>query len=473
LLIRLGRENVALDPTATVGQEPGVIVPASREEETNTAAQVLTSRHLVERTVDALGVDYVLGDSGRTDSGPTAKVPGWLEAAKGRLGEWLVEARLRTPLPKRDRAILSVQRSLSVEPVRKSNVMVARLDSHSPEAARTILSELIEEFLAQNVRLHRSQQAHAFLAEQAASSGETLQEAERELRDMKEETGLVAPDEQRQLVAGQVAGLKDELAATAREMAGSKASIEKLAQALGSIPRTVTAEEIDGALNQGTDMMRQQFYALQLQQEGVLAKYTDSHPLAGPLRQQRDAAAEILLREDPKRRETRQGINPAHQEAELALLTERSALAGLEQEEIMLRDQLAQAEKELRELNENDFRIAELQRKVDLCDSVYRKYVANLEQARIDESLQAEKISNISVAQPASYLVKPVRPRVLTNLAMGLVVGLLGGLLLAFASDRFDHSLRTPEDIEANLDLPTLVAIPRLRSRDLPLSGRN
>ena len=32
LLIRLGRENVTLDPTATLGQPPVVVVPQSREE---------------------------------------------------------------------------------------------------------------------------------------------------------------------------------------------------------------------------------------------------------------------------------------------------------------------------------------------------------------------------------------------------------------------------------------------------------
>jgi hypothetical protein len=78
-----------------------------------------------------------------------------------------------------------------------------------------------------------------------------------------------------------------------------------------------------------------------------------------------------------------------------------------------------------------------------------------------------ERITNVNVAQPATFEAKPVSPRKQLNLALGLVIGLAGGVLLALVSDRLDESLHSPEDVEKNLDIPTLVAIPRLKSRDL------
>src|SRR4051794_33452433 len=55
LFVRLGRENSTLDPAATVGQTPMVSVPQSRENELNTYVEILKSRVLIEKVVDAVG----------------------------------------------------------------------------------------------------------------------------------------------------------------------------------------------------------------------------------------------------------------------------------------------------------------------------------------------------------------------------------------------------------------------------------
>ena len=61
LLVRLGRENVAIDPTATVGQTPAVSIPQSMENEINSAVVLLKSRVIVEKVVDSLGPRVILG----------------------------------------------------------------------------------------------------------------------------------------------------------------------------------------------------------------------------------------------------------------------------------------------------------------------------------------------------------------------------------------------------------------------------
>ena len=55
LFVRLGRENATLDPTATLGQDSIIAVPQSRESEINSVVEILQSRILLEKVVDALG----------------------------------------------------------------------------------------------------------------------------------------------------------------------------------------------------------------------------------------------------------------------------------------------------------------------------------------------------------------------------------------------------------------------------------
>ena len=58
LLVRLGRESVSLDPTATTGQV--VNIGQSRENEINSEMEILKSRELAEKVVDSFGASALL-----------------------------------------------------------------------------------------------------------------------------------------------------------------------------------------------------------------------------------------------------------------------------------------------------------------------------------------------------------------------------------------------------------------------------
>ena len=144
-----------------------------------------------------------------------------------------------------------------------------------------------------------------------------------------------------------------------------------------------------------------------------------------------------------------------------ALLAEEPALVALQAQAVALRAQLADMQRGLVQINENQRRIVKLQREVALDEANYRKYAISLEQSRIDTALEDQRISNISIVQAASYDPKPISPHVALNLALGLLVGLCGGVGLALALEHFARPLRSPEDIERDLSLPTLATIPR------------
>lgn len=117
----------------------------------------------------------------------------------------------------------------------------------------------------------------------------------------------------------------------------------------------------------------------------------------------------------------------------------------------------------MRSLPEAEMKLVKLQRELALQDGKYRKYAENLEQARIDQALEMNKISNISVVQAATASMKPVWPKKAQNLALGVLFGILGGIGLAFTFEHFDHSLKTPRDIEEKLKAQMLASYPLMR----------
>ena len=70
LLVRLGRENVTLDPTATTGK----ILPVrpSHESEMSTELEILKSQDIVEKVVDTIGAETLLYEE-RPIKGATRK----------------------------------------------------------------------------------------------------------------------------------------------------------------------------------------------------------------------------------------------------------------------------------------------------------------------------------------------------------------------------------------------------------------
>lgn len=89
----------------------------------------------------------------------------------------------------------------------------------------------------------------------------------------------------------------------------------------------------------------------------------------------------------------------------------------------------------------------------------------NTETRRLVQSIKIELSgqfsgNNIRVIDPAVTPEKPVRPRKLMNLAIGLSGGGLLGLMLVFVLEFLDQSVKSSEDLEEKLGLPFLGFVP-------------
>src|SRR5690606_36480564 len=70
-------------------------------------------------------------------------------------------------------------------------------------------------------------------------------------------------------------------------------------------------------------------------------------------------------------------------------------------------------------------------------------------------------VDNVNILSPAVVLENqsPVKPQPVLNMAIGLVVGLMIGVGLAFLLEYLDNTIKTEQDIEKLLELPVLGAI--------------
>ena len=288
-----------------------------------------------------------------------------------------------------------------------------------------------------------------------------LDKANEELRAAKNKIGLLSIDGQRENIQQQINTLESRILEINRSRAASTAKIKALNETLAKIPAQLTSEETSGLPNVAGDSMRNELYKLQMQENSAASRHTDDHPGLKAIRRQVDEMKSILAEQEARRSQTTKKLNPVYQDAQKDLLLTEAQLASDNAEAASLETQMADIRTRLTDMNDTQEHVNELVRKTELIEASYRQYVQNREQARIDEALESDRISNVNVVQPPTFVEKPVSPKMGLALACGLVLATLGALTLAFASEHFDRSVKTAEEVERELGVPVLLSVPR------------
>lgn len=484
LFVRIGRENVGLDATTTLGQAPPMTsLPVSREEEINTVVAILESRGLLEKVVDAIGPETILDpiahplpetavstakpQAGATVAAASVEPEHASNGVVSVLFSGLEHLGLKSPLSRREKAVVQLRKHVTIEAAKKSNVIVVSHEGPSPKVSQQIVAKLIDFYLDEHVQMNRTPRAHQFLKEQATTLKAHLAGQEDQLRSLKNSTGLASPAEQRQNLVLRISRLEDDLKSSTASAAGVTAEINELARQLSTMTPTQVNSAEAGYPNIAADGMRQQLYALQMKEKDLASRVTDQHVELRFVREQVESSRKVLDSLEPTKTHTTMGPNHNYEELRLAKLRQVAALAAIRAKSATLETQLADAREEMQTLNGNEMRMAQIQRDIQILEGSYRKYADSLEQARIDESLERERISNINIAEAPTLNHEPVRPKALLTLILGLAAGLFGGLCLALAVEYFDQSLKTSDDIESRLNLPVLVSIPQRNGRQM------
>jgi uncharacterized protein involved in exopolysaccharide biosynthesis len=436
LLVRLGRENVVLDSAATLGQSPAVAMPLSRESELNSVVAILKSRALAERVVDALGAEIIL-NAGRG---------GVSQVVQAGTTSWLGDLRFLGKVPARERAVLTLQEDVRVDTARKSDVVQVSCLSATPELSQAIVAKLVEFYVDQHIEWNRTPKSREFFDQQTERLRHRLNQQEGQLVELKNDTGLASPVDQRRQLVDRLGRLEDELLAAESSQVAAEAEVRLIEKKLAGYPATEVTSRTTGFATEAADNMRAQLYALEMKEQELLARYTDAHPEVRLVRDQIARSQEVLTRENRAMEQVTTGRTRTQEQAQLNLLDREPTLAAHRAKAEALRSQIDAARQKLAELNRREREVTTLAREVDLDEGSYRRYYENLEQARIDEALRLERISNISVVQPASYEVKPARPRRLTILAVGLILASCGSVGLALVAENLTGPRKPPTE---------------------------
>jgi len=452
LFVRFGREN-QLDPTASTGQ--AISINETRESEINSLQEILRSRAMLDRVVSELGPQYILEGQ---DVGPEVKVstvsnkPSTLSEGNVHTAQETSEG---TPSRPHQLAVQKLEKELEIFSPRKTTIIAVRAKAKRPEIAQRIVSKLVEIYLDEHVRVHRTPGSFEFFESQTNSFQGQWQMAANDLQKFKTKMGIVTIDGKRQQLQAQISDLEQRLLAAESEVTSSEARIVSLKAAIRLLPEFIASQKVKQP-SVAMEGMKQTLFQLQSKEQELRSRMTPEHPMVVAVKHQMEDLQEILDDHDIESVQQTHVINPSRQTLELDLLKEKSQVDSLVGRIASLKEQQTEFYTALAALNIDEVKLADLQRDMDLAENRYRSYSEKLEQARINRSLDEERISSLSIFQPATYAIQPLGPRKLMIVGLGGFVAIGGGLILALALAWFNPVLLTADLIQRQLQLPVL-----------------
>jgi uncharacterized protein involved in exopolysaccharide biosynthesis/Mrp family chromosome partitioning ATPase len=439
LLVRYVTEATVLDPAATGDR---MISPGRGGENViNSEIQILTSRDLVEKVVDDMGVLRFEG------------------------GESNAVNRLRV-------AEL-IQERLLIEVPKNSNIISISFDGIDPVISQEFLKRLTDAYLARHAEIHRSVGAYEFLSQQTDQLRSKLAETEEELRRIKYSEGIVSIAESKKNVAARCEELTKGLGDLEASLAASLARVEYF-KGLPLVRRVATGNnslQVMTTTNEGPSELLMRLQRLRQKETELLGLYTaDSIPVVTLRSQIKET--ERMIDEGKSVMVTtnrtplpKEGISPAAETPD-SLLEESAMIASLRAKMKVQKELLKQSLDEAKRIDAVEAKITQLERNKELQEANYKYFSQSLEHARIDDALNSGKISNISVVQPATLPTQPFRPNLPKRVGLALFLGLVVGVGFAMAREYvFDHTIRKASELRAKLRFPVLVSVPQVDAR--------
>lgn len=446
-VLQIDNESQSIVPMQ--GVDPGAANYDYDNSFLNTQLQLLQSRALAQRVVSQLGLD----ESGELEHlWPPSTWSKLRSILAGKSGSSADNKRPTAGKPTSDAELANLAAELrggiAVARVQDSRLVQVSYNSPSPEFSQRVANALSEAFIASSLE-------HRF--------GSTSY-AKNYLEDRLQELKLRLEDSERKLVAF---AEKEQIVGSTDDSAGnlSQANLGSLNSAYGQarqarIQAEVRWRQVQGLRGSGLQAIaggnsNLMMSKLQETRANLMAEYQDKlslykpgYPLMQQLKSQIDEVNKQITTEEGN---IRAGVRAEYE-------------AALQQEQ-MLGEQLSGLKGEVLDLQGRSIQYNILKRDVDTNRQLYDALLQRYKEIGVAGGVTANNIAVIDRAE----LGHQVYPSMNGNLIKAAMVGLMLGVLLALAFEYLDDTFKRPDDIEKQLGLPVLGAIPMLRAPMTPL----
>jgi succinoglycan biosynthesis transport protein ExoP len=336
--------------------------------------------------------------------------------------------------------------SLSVRRVPSTRLMDVSFESTDPQLAARIVNAHIATYIDQNIRskYEATTRASGWLTDQLGELKVRVQKAEDARIAYERQNQIWTLDDKQNITSQRLADVNKQLTDAQSERM-KKESLYQFAKSgnLDAVPQIQT----NAAL---TELVRSRSVVSSEYNDG-LSQYGPNFPKVQRLQAQ---LKEIDQNIEKEKKNILDVLESDYREAQ--------------QRESLLTRALDEQKTETNQMAEKLVEYNILKREAEANKTLYEGLMTKLKETAISQGL---KSSNIRVVDPAMIPSTPARPAKARNLALGFLVGLVGGVGLALLREYLDNTVKTPDDIEMLVRLPSLAVVPQFTGSDAKNRG--
>jgi uncharacterized protein involved in exopolysaccharide biosynthesis len=340
---------------------------------------------------------------------------------------------------------LKIQKMLDTEMAPDSRVINIELKWNDANQAIVILDAIMDEYIIRRSEISYPEGSRDFFASQLDRFNRQVDQTERQLADLAKETRTPDPIKEIEYNLLSKQNLEQRLDTLLAEEAGLQEQIKYLDQVLAS-------DEVSHFAflrNETITDMASRLVDLQIERGKTARHYADDAKMVAVIDKQiRETANQMRREVEDYRRKI---------ESDLASNVEQQSTLHSRIEAIVERNL---------KLYSQSLTTAKLNREAGLIEQSIATFFKRNEEAEINS--QRDSVASqfyVTIINRAYTTGVPVFPNRPIIIVIGILAGLITGFSIGFIIEFFDHSFKTPRDVEQYSGLPLLFSVPLMKER--------
>lgn len=404
----------------------------------NTHFKLITSRPVLERVIRELKLDKPENSTKLTPRPLRAFLRQTKKNIKKLLGR---ESIPPTAEKKYAQLIAGLSGMIEIKDITDTRLLQISVEDTDPVMARDIANSLAKSYIQFNITnsMEASQNSFQTMQDQSYELQKKLEDTEQEFLKFKQ-------DEQLFSITGKQDTINQRISEYSELAVRNRSELQELTARLNELEILTASNKLDvvrirSLLNNPViDKLNEQLITLRTELSKLRKVYHDIHP----------KNVKVIDSIEYTKKTIRDQVT-----RELANMKNQQSL--LLSKEKNLQNNIADLEQESLDLGQKEVRFAILQRNVDTNQKLYDTLLTKLSESDINESLSSK---TVRIAETGQVPFAPIKPNKRLNFLLSIVLGLLGGIGLAFFLEYLDQTIHTEDDVQRYYDLPVLTVVP-------------
>ncbi len=349
------------------------------------------------------------------------------------------------PLSDEDTIASMVQGRLLVEPVKNTKIVRISFSDKSPAIAKLVADAVAKAYMEEilDMKLTTSRYALQWMTSKAQDERKKLEASEMAMQNYMRANDLVTVENKLAISPQRLTEFSSQLSKAQTDRRVLEGVLKQIEAAGKNVFQLENIPLFAG--NEVLKSLRETIFKSRQNISELSKKYGEKHP--------------VMIKANDELREL---ISQQQAEINRVIAATKNSYELAKSQEKNLEEMLTSTKGELLNLNEKFIQYSIMKRDVDANRVVYESLTSSIKKEGVTEQSQSV---NVWVIKNAALPGAPSTPNKTSNLAIGLLLGLVAGIGCVFLIEYLDNTIQSEKDLESRYGLTVLGAVEKLKEK--------